>query len=32
VRACTTYAHEQDLVGRPQPPEREAMPLASVDM
>jgi CTP synthase len=32
VRACTTYAHEQDLVERPQPPEREAMPLASVDM
>jgi len=32
VRACTAYAHEQDLVERPQPPEREAMPLASVDM
>jgi CTP synthase len=32
VRACTTYAHEQDLVASPQPPEREAVPLASVDM
>jgi CTP synthase len=32
VRACTTYAHEQDLVASPQPPEREAMPLASADM
>jgi CTP synthase len=32
VRACTTYAHEEDLVESPRPPEREAMPLASVDM
>jgi len=32
VRACTTYAHEQDLVASPQPPEREAVPLASADM
>ncbi len=32
VRACTTYAHEHDLVSSPQPPEREAVPLASVDM
>jgi CTP synthase len=32
VRACTTYAHEQDLVETPQPPEREAVPLASADM
>ena len=32
VRACTAYAHEQDLVASPQPPEREAAPLASVDM
>jgi CTP synthase len=32
VRACTAYAHEQDLVASPQSPEREAAPLASVDM
>jgi CTP synthase len=32
VRACTTYAHEQDLVASPQPPERKAVPLASADM
>jgi CTP synthase len=32
VRACTTYAHEQDLAASPQPPEREAVPLASADM
>ena len=32
VRACTEYAHEQDLVETPQPPEREAVPLASADM
>ena len=32
VRACTTYAREQDLVTTPQPPEREAVPLASADM
>ena len=32
VRACTTYAHEQNLVASPQPPEREAVPLASADM
>jgi len=32
VRACTTYAHEQDLVASPKPPEREAVPLASADM
>jgi CTP synthase len=32
VRACTAYAHEQDLVETPQPPEREAVPLASADM
>ena len=32
VRACTRYAHEQDLVASPQPPEREAVPLASADM
>ncbi len=32
VRACTTYAHEEDLVESPQPPEREAVPLASADM
>jgi len=32
VRACTAYAHEQDLVASPQPPEREAVPLASADM
>ena len=32
VRACTAYAHEQDLVASPQPPERETVPFASVDM
>ncbi|MFB6232449.1 MAG: CTP synthase [Salinibacter sp.] len=32
VRACAAYAHEEDLVASPQPPEREAVPLASVDM
>ena len=32
VRACTTYAKEQDLLTSPQPPEREAVPLASADM
>jgi CTP synthase len=32
VRACTTYAREQNLVETPQPPEREAVPLASADM
>lgn len=32
VRACTAYAHEEDLVTSPQPPERKAVPLASVDM
>ena len=32
VRACTAYAHEHDLTSSPQPPEREAVPLASVDM
>ncbi|PQJ35409.1 CTP synthase [Salinibacter sp. 10B] len=32
VRACRTYAHEKDLVETPQPPEREAVPLASADM
>ena len=32
VRACTDYAHEHDLTSSPQPPEREAVPLASVDM
>jgi len=32
VRACTTYAKEQDLLSSPQPPEREAVPLASADM
>jgi CTP synthase len=32
VRACTSYAHEQNLVESPQPPEREAVPLASADM
>ena len=32
VRACTAYAHEKNLVESPQPPEREAVPLASADM
>ncbi len=32
VRACTTHARERDLVSSPQPPEREAVPLASADM
>ena len=32
VRACTTYAQEKDLLSSPQPPEREAVPLASADM
>jgi CTP synthase len=32
VRACTTYAQERDLLSSPQPPEREAVPLASADM
>jgi CTP synthase len=32
VRACTAYAHEQELAASPQPPERETVPLASVDM
>ena len=32
VRACTTYAEERDLLSSPQPPEREAVPLASADM
>jgi CTP synthase len=32
VRACTAYAREQGLVASPQPPERETVPFASVDM
>jgi CTP synthase len=32
VRECTAYAQEQNLVASPQPPEREAVPLASADM
>ena len=32
VRACTAYAQEKDLLSSPQPPEREAVPLASADM
>ena len=32
VRACTTYAQEKGLLSSPQPPEREAVPLASADM